>query len=246
VQSLSILEYEQFEKYLTGLGIRRCQRTGDDVEEDDDEDNDPFALSFCTLLVAFRPGHLGLAISRFIGFAYSTILTSKSRSFASMDRMLRYRPSLTYFSCDISIFFLCFAERDSAEGNSFMVEVLKLIRSTDVIPEQQIGPIRFNTVSHYLDLFVTYHVIRCRPAVFSAVSLFYGEDVAQSWQGASEQIVTGMWECFDPKTLLAYKSSIPRAPAGESSEQGDFGDHIFRGRKARRRDMELDLTEYRM
>jgi hypothetical protein len=168
---------------------------------EDDGDDDPFTFSFCTLLTAFRPGHLGLAISRFISCAHSVL----------------------------------------SPDNSFLVDVLKLIRSTEVIPETHL--IQFRYLSHHLYLFVTYHVIRCLPAVFSALSQYYGEDVGQAWLRARGEFVLNKWEGFDPSAILAYKSveALEEAPP-------EPDDCRFEGGKARRRTRRdiVDFAERQM
>jgi hypothetical protein len=86
-------------------------------------------------------------------------------------------------------------------ANDFLVQVLKFIRSTDVLPDM--GPIDVKSVYHHLYLFVTYHVIRCRPALLEALSEYYGENVARALDTGGEGLV---WEGFDPSAILVYRS----------------------------------------
>jgi hypothetical protein len=139
------------------------------------------------------------------------------------------------------VFSFYFADKDFPDGNDFLLDVLKLMRGTEAIPEK--GPIPPRTVSHHLYLFVTYHVIRCRPAVFSALSQYYGEDVAQAWQKASQEMEKEMWEDFDPSTILVCKSGAEASV--RLGDKDDLDDGDFKGRKARRRDMmSIDFSQY--
>jgi hypothetical protein len=68
-QSLSYLECERFRTFVKNATQQAARGA--------DAGKSPFSFSFCSLVTVLRPGHIGIAISRFIGCVYSVLKMKK-------------------------------------------------------------------------------------------------------------------------------------------------------------------------